>query len=220
MFYYYEKAGKLLASERRDLPYLKAEPAPGTPICYLVEGDGIGQDVVDSRQQAGNWGPGAAHCVAPDEGVQGGLHEPLPQRGQEVHAVYRPLLLTHQVPAVAGEDAHQDKLDVHPLLAQDGVQGLDAHPGVHQVVHQDDGPVKGFDGAHLAGDGGVVGKCLDGALAEVRGVHPVGVDGLGDRVGHSLAPEQLTEGDAHIFPQLPGGGGLLGHLVELGDHPQ
>ena len=36
MFYYYEKAGKLLASERRDLPYLKAEPAPGTPICYLV----------------------------------------------------------------------------------------------------------------------------------------------------------------------------------------
>ena len=38
MFYYYEKAGKLLASERRDLPYLKAEPAPGTPICYLVEG--------------------------------------------------------------------------------------------------------------------------------------------------------------------------------------
>ena len=41
MFYYYEKAGKLLASERRDLPYLKAEPAPGTPICYLVEGDPV-----------------------------------------------------------------------------------------------------------------------------------------------------------------------------------
>ena len=41
MFYYYKKAGKLLASERRDLPYLKAEPAPGTPICYLVEGDPV-----------------------------------------------------------------------------------------------------------------------------------------------------------------------------------
>ena len=41
MFYYYEKAGKLLASERRALPYLKAEPAPGTPICYLVEGDPV-----------------------------------------------------------------------------------------------------------------------------------------------------------------------------------
>ena len=46
MFYYYEKAGKLLASERRDLPYLKAEPAPGTPICYLVEGRRAEHDAV------------------------------------------------------------------------------------------------------------------------------------------------------------------------------
>lgn len=38
MFYYYEKAGKLLASERRDLPYLKGGARPGTPICYLWRG--------------------------------------------------------------------------------------------------------------------------------------------------------------------------------------
>ena len=35
MFYYYEKAGKLLASERRDLPYLKAEPAPGLSLIHI-----------------------------------------------------------------------------------------------------------------------------------------------------------------------------------------
>ena len=41
MFYYYEKSGKLLASERGDLPCLKAEPVPGAPIFYLVEGDPV-----------------------------------------------------------------------------------------------------------------------------------------------------------------------------------
>ena len=39
MFYYYEKDGKILASDRGDLPYSKAEPAPGAPVFYLVEGD-------------------------------------------------------------------------------------------------------------------------------------------------------------------------------------
>ena len=39
MFYYYEKDGKILASDRKDLPYPKGEPVPGAPIFYLVEGD-------------------------------------------------------------------------------------------------------------------------------------------------------------------------------------
>ena len=39
MFYYYEKDGNVLASDRGDLPWQKAEPAPGAPVCYLVEGD-------------------------------------------------------------------------------------------------------------------------------------------------------------------------------------
>ena len=39
MFYYYEKDGKILASDRDSLPYPKGEPAPGAPIFYLVEGD-------------------------------------------------------------------------------------------------------------------------------------------------------------------------------------
>ena len=39
MFYYYEKDGKILASDREDLPYPKGEPVPGAPIFYLVEGD-------------------------------------------------------------------------------------------------------------------------------------------------------------------------------------
>ena len=41
MFYYYEKDGKILASDRGDLPYPKAEPVPGAPIFYLVEGDPV-----------------------------------------------------------------------------------------------------------------------------------------------------------------------------------
>lgn len=41
MFYYYEKDGKILASERGDLPYPKGEPVSGTPIYYLVEGDPV-----------------------------------------------------------------------------------------------------------------------------------------------------------------------------------
>ena len=39
MFYYYEKDGKILASDREDLPYPKGAPVPGAPIFYLVEGD-------------------------------------------------------------------------------------------------------------------------------------------------------------------------------------
>ena len=39
MFYYYEKDGNVLASDQGDLPWPKAEPAPGAPVFYLVEGD-------------------------------------------------------------------------------------------------------------------------------------------------------------------------------------
>ena len=41
MFYYYEKEGEILASDRGDLPWPKAEPAPGAPIWYLIEGDPV-----------------------------------------------------------------------------------------------------------------------------------------------------------------------------------
>ena len=41
MFYYYEKEGGILASDRGDLPRPKAEPAPGAPIWYLIEGDPV-----------------------------------------------------------------------------------------------------------------------------------------------------------------------------------
>lgn len=41
MFYYYEKGGKILASDRSDLPYAPGTPRAGEPIYYLVEGDPI-----------------------------------------------------------------------------------------------------------------------------------------------------------------------------------
>ena len=41
MFYYYEKDGKILASNRSDLPYPPGTPRAGEPIYYLVEGDPI-----------------------------------------------------------------------------------------------------------------------------------------------------------------------------------
>lgn len=41
MFYYYEKDGKILASNRSDLPYTPGTPRTGEPIYYLVEGDPI-----------------------------------------------------------------------------------------------------------------------------------------------------------------------------------
>lgn len=41
MFYYYEKGGKILASDRSDLPYTPVTPRAGEPIYYLVEGDPI-----------------------------------------------------------------------------------------------------------------------------------------------------------------------------------
>ena len=41
MFYYYEKDGKILASDRSDLPYTPGTPHTGEPIYYLVEGDPI-----------------------------------------------------------------------------------------------------------------------------------------------------------------------------------
>ena len=63
--------------------------------------------------------------------------------------------------------------------------------------------VEGLEGTHLAGNGGVVGEGLQGALLQVGGEHLVGVEGLGHRVGHHLAPEQFSEGDAHVLPQGP-----------------
>ena len=36
MFYYYEKDGKILASDRSDLPYTPGTPRAGEPIYYLV----------------------------------------------------------------------------------------------------------------------------------------------------------------------------------------
>lgn len=41
MFYYYEKDGKILASDRSDLPYTPVTPHAGEPIYCLVEGDPI-----------------------------------------------------------------------------------------------------------------------------------------------------------------------------------
>ena len=41
MFYYYEKDGKILASDRSDLPYTPGTPRAGEPIYYLVDGDPI-----------------------------------------------------------------------------------------------------------------------------------------------------------------------------------
>lgn len=41
MFYYYEKDGKILASDRSDLPYTPGTPRAGESIYYLVEGDPI-----------------------------------------------------------------------------------------------------------------------------------------------------------------------------------
>lgn len=44
MLYYVlllRKGWKILASDRGDLPYSKAEPAPGAPVFYLVEGDPV-----------------------------------------------------------------------------------------------------------------------------------------------------------------------------------
>lgn len=41
MFYYYEKDGKILASDHFDLPYAPGTPRAGEPIYYLVEGDPI-----------------------------------------------------------------------------------------------------------------------------------------------------------------------------------
>ena len=41
MFYYYEKDGKILASDRSDLPDTPVTPPAGEPIYYLVEGDPI-----------------------------------------------------------------------------------------------------------------------------------------------------------------------------------
>ena len=38
MFYYYEKDGNVLASDQGDLPWPKAEPAPGAPVFYLWRG--------------------------------------------------------------------------------------------------------------------------------------------------------------------------------------
>ena len=65
-----------------------------------------------------------------------------------------------------------------------------------------------------------MGEGLHGALGQVRAVDPVGVDGLGHRIGDDFSPEHLAVRDAHIPPQLPGLRGNGGDLVVGGDHLQ
>ena len=93
--------------------------------------------MIDAGQQAGHRRGGPPDGVPPDEGVEGGLHKPLPDAGQEVDAVHRLVPGGHQVLAVARQDAHQHHADGHSLLPQDRAQPLEPEAGVHQVIHQD-----------------------------------------------------------------------------------
>ena len=65
-----------------------------------------------------------------------------------------------------------------------------------------------------------MGEGLHGALGEIRGIDPVGVDGLCHRIGDDLPPEHLPVRDTHIPPQLPGLRGDGGDLIIGCDHLQ
>ena len=88
---------------------------------------------------------------------------------------------------------------------------------MEQVIYQNNGPAEGLDGADLALQRRVAGISPDGEGPQVRGKYFVGVQGLGDGVGDGVAPEDLSEGNAHLGPQDPGLGGLGGDAVELCD---
>ena len=102
-------------------------------------------------------------------------------------------------------------------LLQQGGQAADALAVVEHIVHQDHRPVKSPDGAHLVGQRGIAGVGLDGIGGQVRLIHLVGAQGLGDGVGHRHAPEDLAIGHADVRPQLPGNQRLRRNAVAGGD---
>ena len=64
--------------------------------------------------------------------------------------------------------------------------------------------------ADLALQRRVAGEVLNVEGGEVPGKDLVGVDGLGDGVGDSIAPQDLAEGYAHLGTQYPGHCGSAG----------
>ena len=70
MFYYYEKDGKILASDRGGSPPIpRLSPPPGTPVFYLVEGDPVlGRGLLQGHspgQLKALHGPGGAGRLPP-----------------------------------------------------------------------------------------------------------------------------------------------------------
>ncbi len=159
------------------------------------------------------------HSVAADEGVHGGLHKPRTHIRNEIDAVHTAALCGHQIPFTAGTAGHQHPVDDHTLLPEEGIERPHPVAGVEQVVHQDHRPAEGVDGADLALQRRVAGEVLNVEGGEVPGKDLVGVDGLGDGVGDSIAPQDSAEGYAHLGTQYPGHCGLRRDAVQVHNLP-
>ena len=94
----------------------------------------------------------------------------------------------HQIPAIAGDHSHHHLFHRDPGLFEAWGQGLQPVGFMDQIIHQDHRPVKGPDGLDLALQRRIVRECLDGIGIQLRLVDLIGVESLGYRIGHYLAP--------------------------------
>ena len=91
---------------------------------------------------------------------------------------------------------------------------------MEHVVHQDHRPVKGPDGPHLVGQGGIEGIGLHGKAGDIRLIDLVCVQSLCDGIGHRHPPEDFSKGYTDALPQRPGLCGMGRDTVAGRDAPQ
>ena len=88
---------------------------------------------------------------------------------------------------------------------------------MHDVIDQDHGAVKGFDGADLVRDRRIVGEGLNGPRPQIRCIDLIGVDGFGYGIGQDLPAQHLAERYTHTLTQHTGRERDTRHVIERGD---
>ena len=86
---------------------------------------------------------------------------------------------------------------------EDRIQCFHPVSFVEQIVHQDHRPIEGMNGPHLIRDGRIHRIFFDGEAVQRRRKHLFRVKGLGDRIRHCHASQDLAERHAHALAQLP-----------------
>ena len=139
------------------------------------------------------------------------------QVGDVVDRLHPTALLSHEVEAGIGKDAHDHLADLHLLPSEHLLQPPEPVSVVQQIVRQDQGAVEGGQRLHLDAQIGVAPHVPDAIMEGILRQGLIEVHALGDGVGDDLPGEDVAEGHAHVGPQGPVPRHPVRHPVSLAD---